>query len=60
MEDQDQVYRQLQQHLDRMPVGFPATRSGDELEILKHIFSAEEAARCGIRIQWEESRFGRG
>jgi electron transport complex protein RnfB len=37
------VYRKLQQHLDRMPVGFPATESGVELRILRHLFTPAEA-----------------
>ncbi|MEX2680392.1 MAG: 4Fe-4S binding protein [Candidatus Sigynarchaeota archaeon] len=36
-------YRALQQHLDTMPVRFPKTRSGVEIEILKHLFDADEA-----------------
>ena len=39
----DDLYRQLQRHLDRMPVGFPATESGVEIRILKHLFTPEEA-----------------
>jgi len=31
MEEADEVYRKLQEHLDHMPVGFPATESGVEL-----------------------------
>jgi len=41
-EDTD-VYRRLQQHLDAMPVGFPATASGIELRILRRLFTPEEA-----------------
>jgi Na+-translocating ferredoxin:NAD+ oxidoreductase subunit B len=37
------LYRRLQQHLDRMPVPFPATQSGVEIRILKHLFTPEEA-----------------
>ncbi|MFW9770712.1 MAG: DUF362 domain-containing protein [Candidatus Heimdallarchaeota archaeon] len=37
------VYRELQQHLDTFPVGFPATRSGVEIRLLKQLFSPEEA-----------------
>jgi len=37
------IYRQLQQHLDKLPIGFPPTESGVELEILEHFFSEEEA-----------------
>lgn len=37
------IYKKLQKHLNRQPVGFPATRSGVEIEILRHVFSPEEA-----------------
>ncbi len=37
------VYRELQKHLDRMPVGFPSTKSGVELRLLKFIFTPEQA-----------------
>ncbi|MDO9263716.1 MAG: 4Fe-4S ferredoxin, partial [Desulfosalsimonadaceae bacterium] len=36
-------YKALQRHLDAMPVGFPATRSGVEIRILKHLFDPDEA-----------------
>ena len=39
----ESLYRRLQQHLDRMPVGFPATRSGVEIRILERLFTPEEA-----------------
>lgn len=37
------VYRDLQRHLDRMPIPFPATDSGVEIRILKRLFLPEEA-----------------
>lgn len=37
------VYRELQRHMDRMPVPFPATESGVEIRILKRLFTPEEA-----------------
>ena len=37
------VYRRLQEHIDVMPVGFPATESGVELSILRRLFTEEEA-----------------
>ncbi|MFC1662169.1 ATP-binding protein [Gemmatimonadota bacterium] len=37
------VYRRLQNHLDNMPVGFPATESGVELRLLQHLFTPDEA-----------------
>jgi ferredoxin len=39
----DRPYRKLQQHLNRQPVGFPPSRSGADIRLLKHIFSPEEA-----------------
>ena len=37
------VYRQLQRHLDRMPVPFPETESGVEISLLKRLFDEAEA-----------------
>ncbi len=37
------IYRKLQQHLDDFPIGFPATDSKVELDILQHLFSPMEA-----------------
>lgn len=37
------IYRQLQRHLDKMPVPFPETGSGVEISLLKHLFDEEEA-----------------
>jgi Pyruvate/2-oxoacid:ferredoxin oxidoreductase delta subunit len=54
VEQNDQVYVKLQQHLDKQPVGFPATRSGVEIKILKHIFTPKEAAiACCLRYKYE-------
>lgn len=41
--ESEEIYRKLQEHLDQMPVGFPATQSGVEIRILKHLFTPEEA-----------------
>ena len=43
MDQPENIYVKLQRHLNRQAVGFPATRSGVELKILKHIFTPEEA-----------------
>jgi NAD-dependent dihydropyrimidine dehydrogenase PreA subunit len=43
LEQNNQVYVKLQKHLDNQAVGFPATRSGVEIKLLKHIFSPQEA-----------------
>jgi ferredoxin len=38
------IYAQLAEALDRLPNGFPRTTSGVEIQILRKIFSPEEAA----------------
>jgi electron transport complex protein RnfB len=43
MDEGEQVYLDLRKHLDRMPVGYPATQSGVEIRLLKHLFTPEEA-----------------
>ena len=43
LEKNEKVYIDLQRHLDSQAIGFPATKSGSELRILKHIFSPKEA-----------------
>jgi NAD-dependent dihydropyrimidine dehydrogenase PreA subunit len=35
----DQIYRQLQIQLDKYPIGYPATKSGVEIDILKYFFT---------------------
>ena len=43
MNTEDHIYEHLRRHLDRQAIGFPASRNGAELRVLKHIFSPEEA-----------------
>ncbi len=43
MKTETEVYHKLQQEIDKTPIGFPATGSGVELRLLKHLFSPEEA-----------------
>jgi electron transport complex protein RnfB len=43
MDNEDQIYRDLQKYLDRLPIGYPATKSGVEIRILRHLFTPEEA-----------------
>ncbi|TFG24389.1 MAG: 4Fe-4S ferredoxin, partial [Promethearchaeota archaeon] len=45
------IYRKLQQHLDTLPIGFPATTSGVEIKILKFLFTPEEAL-IGINMRF--------
>ena len=39
----EKIYIDLQRHIDSQVIGFPATKRGSELRILKHIFSPKEA-----------------
>ena len=43
MDTGSKVYRDLQIHLDRLPISYPATESGVEIRILEHLFTPEEA-----------------
>ena len=43
----ENAYEKLARALDRLPNGFPRTKSGVEIAILKRIFSPEEAALAG-------------
>jgi Na+-translocating ferredoxin:NAD+ oxidoreductase subunit B len=43
MDPEEKLYRRLRKHLHAMPVGYPSTRSGVELKILRHLFAPEEA-----------------
>ncbi len=43
MTQEDPIYRQLQIQLDQYPIGYPATASGVEIDILKYFFTPREA-----------------
>ena len=43
MLNEDEVYRELQQHLDSQAVAFPAAKSGAEIRLLKRLFTPDEA-----------------
>jgi NAD-dependent dihydropyrimidine dehydrogenase PreA subunit len=56
MEQNKQVYVKLQKHLDNQAIGFPATRSGVEQKILKHIFTPQDAEiACCLSYKFEPS-----
>ena len=38
-----ELYKKLRERLDKFPQGFPETKSGVEIDILKELFTAEEA-----------------
>jgi len=54
----DKVYRELQQHLNDLPAGFPATQSGVEIRILRQLFSPVEAA-IALKLGLIPATFGR-
>ena len=43
MHESDNIYIELQKHLDKQAIGFPSTRSRCKIRVLKHIFTPEEA-----------------
>jgi ferredoxin len=50
----DQVYRRLARTLDSIPPGFPASKSGVELELLARLYTREEAALVtAMRLNYE-------
>lgn len=38
-----EIYKELQEHLDKMPVGYPKTKSGVEIRLLRNLFTPDEA-----------------
>jgi Na+-translocating ferredoxin:NAD+ oxidoreductase subunit B len=52
MSSEDKIYRELQMHLDKQAVGFPATESGVEIRILKELFNPEQA-RVALCLSYE-------
>lgn len=58
MDTADRIYRDLQQHLDRQAVGFPATKSGAEIRILKRLFGPEEA-RLALHLTYKPAPLDR-
>ncbi|MHA2288114.1 MAG: ATP-binding protein [Promethearchaeota archaeon] len=42
IEEEINIYREFQKHLDKMPVGYPATESGIEIKILEKLFTPEQ------------------
>ena len=44
MKNLDKIYIDLQKHLDKQAVGFPPTKTGVEIRILKELFTPEQAS----------------
>ena len=48
------IYRKLQEVLDTLPNGFPATESGVEIKLLQKIFTEEDAELfCNLKLRLE-------
>jgi electron transport complex protein RnfB len=43
MQSDRKIFRKLQRHLDKQPVGFPRALFGADIRLLKHHFNEEEA-----------------
>ena len=53
--DESIVYNELRNHLDSFPIGFPSTKSGVEMDILKYFFTPEEAKiATSLKFSWSE------
>lgn len=46
------IYQDLQKHLNKQPVGYPATKSGVEIRLLKRFFNPEEA-RLAMKLNYK-------
>jgi Na+-translocating ferredoxin:NAD+ oxidoreductase subunit B len=50
----DEIYYKLAQVLDSLPNGFPATETGVEIQLLKKVFTPEQADLfCNLRLAFE-------
>ena len=58
MNSETEVYRDLRKHLDKLPIGYPATESGVEIRVLKHLFTLEEA-RIALQLSMIPEAVGR-
>ncbi len=44
----ESAYENLREHLDKYPIGFPASETGADIRLLKHLFEPEEAVIATI------------
>ncbi len=51
--DETIIYNELKNHLDSFPIGYPSTKSGVEMDLLKYFFTPEEARiATKLRFSW--------
>ncbi len=49
----ENIYRKLQEHLDKMPIGFPRAKSGADIRLLEYLFTPEEAKIATfLKFEW--------
>lgn len=53
MATENDIYRKLQRHLHKMPVGYPPTKTGVEINLLKSIFTPEQA-RIAAHLDYKD------
>ena len=52
MPKEEQVYQDLRKHIDKQSFGYPATKSGVELKLLKRFFNPDEA-RLAMHLSYK-------
>ncbi len=55
MSETEDVFRALQRHLDEQTLGFPATKSGADIRVLKALFTTEQAEAAALLTYRYES-----
>ena len=56
MDVTETIYKSLQKHLDNQAVGYPATKSGVEIRLLKRFFNPDEA-RLAMHMTYKPASF---
>ncbi len=56
MSTDSRIYRLLQQHLNRQPIGFPAALFGSDIRLLRRIFTPDEA-RVALHLSYQPAPF---
>lgn len=51
---EETIYHELRKHLDKQPIGYPATKSGIEIRLLEQLFEPEEA-RLAIQLSYKHA-----
>ncbi len=53
--DKSIIYEELKEHIDSFPIGFPSTKSGVEMDLLKYFFTPAEA-QIATKLKFSWSR----